>query len=244
MRQMNPGAGEYCMWVNRIADDADPEEHSQLGSPGACADDRIKLGECSGRPSAEFVQQIIDQLPFLRRAVRRWHREPPDADDLVQDTLVQALANAHLWQPGSDLRAWLFTIMRHQFLAAVAKSNRAAAAAKARATDGAVEDLGEARLVLRDVGAVLRRLPTKQRAALQLAGVEGKTYEEVAAAMGLSVGAVRSHLARARTRLRAAVCGSDFKSPCADSPAYLPPPAARPPIFVHRSPVRAMAMAD
>src|SRR6266849_5187010 len=62
---------------------------------------------------AEFWQRIETEIPFLRRTVRRWHREKADADDLVQDTLVQALANAHLWQPGSDLRAWLFTIMRN-----------------------------------------------------------------------------------------------------------------------------------
>jgi RNA polymerase sigma-70 factor, ECF subfamily len=241
--RINPGAGE-CMWAKLIADDADPEETNQLDTPGACTDDRIKLAERSATPSAEFVQQIIDQLPFLRRAVRRWHREAPDADDLVQDTLVQALANAHLWQAGSDLRAWLFTIMRNQFLAAVAKSNRAAALAKVCPPDGPVEDLGEARLVLRDVGAALRRLPTKQRAAIQLAGVEGKTYGEVAAVMGLSVGAVRSHLARARNRLKTAIGGSDFKSPCADRSARRPSPAATPPVFAHRSHVRVMAMAD
>src|SRR5229473_3475456 len=75
-------------------------------------------------PSAAFLRQIEDEIPFLKRAVRRWHRDKADADDLVQDTLVQALANAHLWQPGSDLRAWLFTIMRNRFLGTVAKSHR------------------------------------------------------------------------------------------------------------------------
>ena len=52
------------------------------------------------------------------------HRDQADADDLVQDTLVRALANAHLYEPGSDLRAWLFTIMRNQFFAGAAKANR------------------------------------------------------------------------------------------------------------------------
>ena len=171
------------MWVNRVAGDADLAKYAQLASQGVRTAGRIGVVECPGTPSAEFVEQIIDQIPFLRRTVRRWHREAPDADDLVQDTLVQALANEHLWQAGSDLRAWLFTIMRHQFLAAVAKSTRAAALARVCAVDDPVTDLGEARLVLRDVGTVLRRLPMKQRAALQLAGVEGKTYEEVAAAI-------------------------------------------------------------
>ena len=231
------------MWVNRVAGDADLAKYAQLASQGVRTAGRIGVVECPGTPSAEFVEQIIDQIPFLRRTVRRWHREAPDADDLVQDTLVQALANEHLWQAGSDLRAWLFTIMRHQFLAAVAKSNRAAALARVCAVDDPVTDLGEARLVLRDVGTVLRRLPMKQRAALQLAGVEGKTYEEVAAAMGLSVGAVRSHLARARNRLKAAIRGSDLRSPCVDRSSRLPPPSAHA-AFGNRSSVRVMAMAD
>jgi RNA polymerase sigma-70 factor, ECF subfamily len=232
------------MWANCVAGDADLAESGEVAAQGVRIAERIGLEECSGAPSAEFVEQIIDQIPFLRRTVRRWHREAPDADDLVQDTLVQALANEHHWQAGSDLRAWLFTIMRHQFLAAVAKSNRAAALAKVCAVDGPVADLGEARLVLRDVGAVLRRLPMKQRAALQLAGVEGKTYEEVAAAMGLSVGAVRSHLARARNRLKAAIRGSELRSPCADRSGRLPPAPASQPVFSNRSPARVMAMAD
>jgi RNA polymerase sigma-70 factor, ECF subfamily len=182
-------------------------------------------------PAAEFAQQIIDEIPFLRRTVRRWHWNKPDADDLVQDTLTQALASAHLWQPGSNLRGWLFTIMRHEFLSAIAKTKRAAALLQiCDANDrAAAEDSRETRLVLRDVGAVLRRLPAKQRTALQLAGVEGKSYEEVAAAMGLSVGAVRCHLARGRGRLKAAVHGGDA-SPWTGRPA-------RPPVF-------AMAMAD
>jgi RNA polymerase sigma-70 factor (ECF subfamily) len=180
-------------------------------------------------PSAEFAQQIIGEIPFLRRTVRRWHRHKPDADDLVQDTLTQALANAHLWQPGSNLRAWLFTIMHHQFLAAIAKSKRAAALLQVFGRDArlAAEDSRETRLILRDVGAMLHRLPTKQRTALQLAGVEGRTYEEVAAAMGLSVGAVRCHLARGRGRLRAAVGGGDA-SPWTARPAGRPVFAARP----------------
>jgi RNA polymerase sigma-70 factor (ECF subfamily) len=194
-------------------------------------------------PSAEFAQQIIGEIPFLRRAVGRWHRHKPDADDLVQDTLTQALANAHLWQPGSNLRAWLYTIMHHQFLAAIAKSKRAAALLQICDANGrvAAEDARETRLVLRDVGAVLRRLPAKQRIALQLAGVEGRSYAEVAAAMGLSVGAVRCHLARGRDRLKAAVRGGDAL-PWTERPAPLP--SARRPVLAARQAVFAMASGD
>jgi len=179
----------------------------------------------------DFPQRIEDEIPFLRRNVRRWHRERADAEDLVQDTLVRALAYAHLWQPGTNLRAWLFAIMRNQFLASIGKSNRLSSALRsfAEADRSRAPDPREARLVLRDVEAVLKRLPSKQRTAILLAGVEGKSYEEVAQAMGLSVGAVRCHLARGRERLRAATDGGKDTSPFDRRPDRVPPAAAAPP---------------
>ena len=169
----------------------------------------------------DVSRQIENEIPFLRRAVRRWHRQPADADDLVQDTLVRALANAHLYQPGSDLRAWLFTIMRNQFLAGAAKANRFVTMLRvfAEADHGAGGDPSETRLVLRDVGGALGRLPSKQRVAVMLACIEGKSYEEVAEAMGLSVGAVRCHLARGRNRLRTAIEAEQPRSLFALRPA-------------------------
>jgi RNA polymerase sigma-70 factor, ECF subfamily len=176
---------------------------------------------------AEFPHRIENEIPFLRRAVRRWHREKPDADDLVQNTLVQALANAHLWQPGTNLRAWLSTIMRNEFLAAVARSSRYASAVQAiAAADPApAADTPEVRLILRDVASALGRLPKKQRSALFLVSVEGQSYEEVAMKLGRSVGAVRCDVARARDRLRAAVHKVDERSPLA-RPATRAPSAA------------------
>src|SRR6266436_2473705 len=181
----------------------------------------------------DVARQIEQEIPFLRRTVRRWQREKADADDLVQDTLVRALANSHLWQPGSDLRGWLFAIMRNQFLAGIGRSNRLAAVLRsfAEADRSRAPDPRETRLVLRDVEEALKRLPSKQRTALLLAGVEGKSYDEVAEAMGLSVGAVRCHLARGRDRLRAATDGAEDTSPFARRPGPVPTPAAAPPSF-------------
>ncbi len=177
-------------------------------------------------------RQIENEIPFLRRAVRRWHREQADADDLVQDTLVRALANAHLYEPGSDLRAWLFTIMRNQFLAGVAKANRFLSMLRvfAETDHGAGGDPSETRLVLRDVAGALRRLPSKQRIAVMLACVEGKSYEEVAEAMGLSVSAVRCHLARGRNRLRTAMEADQPRSLFALRPVKPPPSAVSSPV--------------
>jgi len=234
------------MWSNRTrGDTANPRQYSGLSHENVDNTQKLKPEQPSELSPTEFAQQITHQIPFLRRTVRRWHQNKADADDLVQDTLVQALAKAHLWQPGSDLRAWLFTIMRHQFLAGIAKSNRAAAWLNVRAADGTevVEDSREARLVLRDVDAALGRLPMKQRAAILLAGIEGQSYEEVAEAMGLSVGAVRCHLARARERLRAAVRGSDTRLPFARS-LHLPSPAPTRSVFSSSLPVYTLEMAD
>jgi RNA polymerase sigma-70 factor (ECF subfamily) len=172
----------------------------------------------------EFSRQLENEIPFLRRAVRRWHREKPDADDLVQDTLAQALANAHLWQPGTNLRAWLSTIMRNEFLAAVARANRHASAVEtiAAAELGPAADTPEVRLILRDVASALGRLPKKQRSALFLVSVEGKSYEEVAMKTGRSVGAVRCDVTRARDRLRSAVHKVDERSPFVRAPTRGP----------------------
>ena len=181
-----------------------------------------------GSHQPDVSRQIEDEIPFLRRAVRRWHREQADADDLVQDTLVRALANTHLYQPGSDLRAWLFTIMRNQFLAGAAKANRFISMVRvfAETDHGVGGDPSETRLVLRDVAGTLRRLPSKQRTAVMLACVEGKSYEEVAEAMGLSVSAVRCHLARGRNRLRTAIEADQPRSLFALRPPKRPPRAA------------------
>jgi DNA-directed RNA polymerase specialized sigma24 family protein len=89
-------------------------------------------------------------------------------------------------------------------------------------------DPREAKLVLRDVEGAIERLPSKQRTAVLLAGVEGKSYDEVAQAMGLSVGAVRCHLARGRERLRAATDGAEDNTPRTRRPSPVPPPAPSP----------------
>ena len=208
--------------------DADPPPSAST----SCGHEIELPSRATANPSA-FSRQIEDEIPFLRRAVRRWHREKADADDLVQDTLVQALSHGHLWQPGTDLRAWLFTIMRNQFLAGSQKSNRFLSMLRvfAEADHGVGGDPSEARLELRDVAGALRRLPSPQRIAVMLVSVEGKSYEEAAQAMGLSIGAVRCHLARGRNRLRTAMQADEPPTLFARPPAKKPPSAVSPPSF-------------
>ena len=166
--------------------------------------DRTEPASPSGCASAEFLRQIEDEIPFLRRTVRRWHRDQADADDLVQDTLVQALANAHQWQPGTDLRAWLFTILHNQHVNDVRRAVR-------EGVNVPVEDVAPvltvpstqgASLQLRDLDRAMARLPEEQRQVLLLVGLEGMRYEEVAVVLDVPVGTVRSRLSRGRDMLR------------------------------------------
>jgi len=167
--------------------------------------------------AAEFARLVEQEIPFLRRLVRRWRSTAAEADDLVQDTLVRALASGHLFEPGTNLRAWLLVIMRNQFLSGLARSKRhdSALTAYAQATPGAASHGSEARLMLRDVAGALSHLPEKQRAALLMVGVDGHSYEEVAQSIGRSVAAIRCDLARARDRLRQAVSVTETRTPWA-----------------------------
>jgi RNA polymerase sigma-70 factor (ECF subfamily) len=169
----------------------------------------LEYGESVAPAPKDFRRRVADELPFLRGAARRWHRERANIDDLVQDTVLQALANAHLWRPGSNLRGWLFTIMRNQFFAARIRQNRFELGVDEDLLDefASVSAQAEGRLALRDVERALRRLPAPQQTAISLIALDGRSYDEAAGEMGLSVAAVRCHLARGRERLRSAVYG-------------------------------------
>ena len=166
-----------------------------------------------------FARLVEQEIPFLRRLVRRWRSATSEADDLVQDTLLRALASAHLFEPGTNLRAWLVVIMRNQFLSGLARSKRheSALTAYAAANPSAASHGGEARLVLRDVAGALRHLPEKQRSALLMVSVDGQSYEEVSQSIGRSVAAIRCDLARARDRLRQAVNVGETRTPWASA---------------------------
>jgi len=139
------------------------------------------------------------------------------------------LANSHLWQPGTNLRAWLVTIMRNQFFTTVAQSGRANAlmATVLTSAEASAREGQETRLELRDLGSAIRRLPLKQRLAILFVAVEDKSYEEVAEAMQTSIGAVRCHLARGRARLREIVNKTPDHSPFATAKSRSTPGSGR-----------------
>lgn len=152
----------------------------------------------------DIYQSIEAEIPRLRRYARALARDVAAADDLVQDCLARALGKLHLWQDGTDLRAWLFTILHNQYVNEVRRSAR----------EGIAVDMSEASpsmvvqsnaipsLQLRDLERALDTLQPEQRQVILLVGLEGMAYEEVAAILEVPIGTVRSRLSRGRDQLR------------------------------------------
>lgn len=150
--------------------------------------------------------QIVALVPRLRRYARALTGDSHRADDLVQDTLERALAKFYLWRRGSDLRAWLFTIMHNVFVNQL-KARRELALDEA-VEQGLPSATQSDPLELRDLDAALRRLPPEQREVLLLVGLEQLSYAEVSKALGIPVGTVMSRLSRGRERLRLVMSGT------------------------------------
>jgi RNA polymerase sigma-70 factor, ECF subfamily len=151
-----------------------------------------------------IYKRIEEEIPRLRRYARALTRDFNAADDLVQDCLTRALGKVHLWQEGSDLRAWLFTILHNQFVNNVRRSVREGTAINAEASRVHLSS-GPAqgdKLALRDLQRAMAQLPEEQRTVIFLVGLEGMRYEEVAEVLGVPVGTVRSRLSRGREMLR------------------------------------------
>jgi RNA polymerase sigma-70 factor (ECF subfamily) len=149
-------------------------------------------------------QRIEDEIPRLRRYARALTRDLNAADDLVQDCLARALSKVHLWQNGTDLRAWLFTILHNQYVNHVRRAVREGASVGLSETEPnltSAPNQGK-RLELRDLERAIAKLPEEQRSVLLLVGLEGMRYEEVAAVLDVPVGTIRSRLSRGRDTLR------------------------------------------
>ena len=152
----------------------------------------------------DFNRLLEEQIPRLRRYARALTRDVNRADDLVQDTLVRALAKQHLWQDGTNLRAWLFTLMHNQHVNDVRRANR-------EGGNLDVEDMAAVLVAntdptasrqLRELERALDCLPLEQRQAILLVGLEGLRYDEAAAILEVLIGTVRWRLSRGRESLR------------------------------------------
>ena len=160
------------------------------------------------RPSkstvTSFALEVAALRPRLESYALRLTQNAVAADDLVQETIVRGIENIHRWRPGTDLRAWLFTILHNQYVSDVRRAlrHRTLVRSTYAARSAACPPRQVERLHLRDLERALARLPAGQRSVVLLIGLEGRPYETVATLLGIPVGTVRSRLSRGRLRLR------------------------------------------
>jgi RNA polymerase sigma-70 factor (ECF subfamily) len=152
----------------------------------------------------EFARLLEAQLPRLRRYAQALTRDPSRADDLIQDTLIRALAKQHLYQDGTNLRAWLFTIMHNQHVNDIRRNVQEGSSLDVDTVADhlvAVTDPTASRQ-LRELDEAIGKLAMEQRQVILLIGLEGMSYEETAAILKVPIGTVRSRLSRGREALR------------------------------------------
>lgn len=153
-------------------------------------------------------EEITLCIPRLRRYARALTGDRHAADDLVQDTLERAWRRFHLWRRGSDLRAWLFTIMHNLHINQARTHNKESRFAPEEEAFGLPAHPPHDGLVeLKELDAALRRLPNEQREVVLLIGLEQMSYEKVAEVLGIPPGTVMSRLSRGRERLRTLMYG-------------------------------------
>jgi RNA polymerase sigma-70 factor (ECF subfamily) len=155
----------------------------------------------------EFSARVHELIPRLRRYARALTGERSAADDLVQDTLERAWNKLHLWREGSDLRAWLFTIMHNVHVNQVRSRMASATVPLDEAAEAPVRATQSDMLEVRDIDTALQQLSVDQRQVLLLVAVERMSYEETARTLGIPIGTVMSRLARGRDRLRVLLVG-------------------------------------
>lgn len=146
--------------------------------------------------------ELIEHLPAMRAFALSLTRNGSAADDLVQDSVVKAWKNMESFTSGTNMRAWLFTILRNTFY-----SDRRKARREVQDADGNMaatlsqKPEHDGKLALADFDAAFAKLPVEQREALILVGGSGFSYEEAAQTCGVAVGTIKSRVNRGRNRL-------------------------------------------
>ena len=166
-----------------------------------------------------FKAELLELVPYLRAFARSLSGRHEGADDLAQEALVKAWQSRDSFVPGTNLKAWLFTILRNQFYSERRRAWRQVPwdAENADAMPGNSDDQGWA-AELSDIARALQALPAEQREALILVGAGGFAYEEAAQISNCAVGTVKSRVARARRALIAILDGNQALPP-SDRPA-------------------------
>ncbi len=152
--------------------------------------------------SADFKAELIATMPAIRGFARTFERNAARADDLVQETLMKAWANRAGFAAGTNMKAWLFTILRNSYISQFRKARR-----EVEDVDGSYADSlweparQEGHMTLLDLRDALATLPDDQREAVILVGASGFSYDEAAEIVGVAPGTIKSRVSRARARL-------------------------------------------
>ncbi len=161
-------------------------------------------------PSQDFTRSLMGAVPSLRAFAISLSGNADRADDLVQDTLMRAWSNAGSFQEGTNLKAWLFTILRNLFTSEYRKRRREVEDADGEyAASLSAPPSQEGHVSLSDMRTALAQLPDDQREAVLLIGASGFSYEEAAEICGCAVGTIKSRVNRGRARLAMLMYGED-----------------------------------
>jgi RNA polymerase sigma-70 factor (ECF subfamily) len=155
-----------------------------------------------GPPTSDMKDRLIAFLPNLRAFAFSLCGQHDRADDLVQETLLKAWSHLDSFQEGTNLRAWLFTILRNTFITEMRRRRREVEDADGKNAEGlSVAPAQQGHIDMQDVRKALALLPPRQREALVLVGAVGMSYDETAEITKCAVGTVKSRVNRARSRL-------------------------------------------
>src|SRR5712691_10955010 len=147
-------------------------------------------------------EAMLGVVPSLRAFAMSLCGNVDRADDLVQETLLSAIANINSFEPGTNMSAWLFTILRNLFRSEYRKRRREVEDGDGRYADSLKsQPAQEERVEFQEFREALAKLPADQREALILVGASGFSYEEAAEICGCAIGTIKSRVNRARTRL-------------------------------------------
>ena len=150
-----------------------------------------------------FKRELLAALPNLRAFGVSMVQKQDRADDLVQETIMKAWAKRDSFELGTNMKAWLFTILRNEFYSQMRKKGREVQDADGILTERmAVHPAQYGSLDMQDFKVALDKLPDDQREAIVLVGASGFAYEEAAEICGCAVGTIKSRVSRARTALK------------------------------------------
>lgn len=163
-------------------------------------------------PVDNMKKLLLEHIPRLRRYARALTCSESRADDLVQDTLERSWSRRHLWRRGSDLRAWMFTIMHNIFVNQL-RQNREMQDYVPFSDDieSQLPAAPDNALEIRDLARALERMSPEYREVVLLVGLEQMRYEEVAQVLDVPLGTVMSRLSRGRDQLRRLMSGQAAK---------------------------------